>query len=376
MKMIPCLFFIIFLRSQLLNAQPGGGGGVQIMKIIVPDPGWKYKTLSKKDTSLKINAYFLTLTKDKEIRSILPNTALTNYDPYDFADKVFTHVYLPPFTRHNGKNILTPDQRLELVYKGDTMTIDIFDILSENGAGRTDKIDTLSFYPGHYLRVYRDINKKVSYYYPGTSTGNRIRTSELDSIHRFVQMGITDHTLPLLNKYELVEWFSKPVRTIFFRDNNYDTLWLRSFPVYTLDLENVSIQSKKINIKTNDPAVWVDNKLNYKFYFNYIPVFRLSDEKKEQQKAKKAHLLLQQLKIIPLYVNGKAFTGTIKWLVPFHNMRYGGTGLYIHTFNNGLLVKEDIRHDVDQETESPLDTANELKMNIKPASSRLQHYTC
>jgi hypothetical protein len=366
MKIIFCLFIFFCLGLQAPEAQPGGGGGIQVMKIIVPDGVWvgnhqpNFKTISKKDTALKINSYFLTLTNNKEIRSIVRNTALENYSPYDFADKVLTHVYLPPFIRRNKKDISTPDQRLELIYKGDTMTLDFFDIMQENGAGYTDKIDTITFFRGTYFKCYRNVKDKIDRFYSGDSTGNHIRQGELDSIYRFMQMGFTYYTLGSLypstrwlEKYGLIqEFYSKPAMTIFLRQGKYDTLWLRSFPIYGLDLKNISIQSNKIDISSDEAPVLVNNELMYKFYLPYTPVIPLWNMlAPHMQDQEKVGLLFQQLKTIPLEINDKLFSGTIKWLIPFRNVWYSGVSLIIHTFKNGILIKEEVLPDVDPDKE-------------------------
>lgn len=352
MKILLSLLTFITTILQILHAQPGGGGGIQIMNVLVPD-ATGFKTISKKDTSLKINAYFLALNINKDINSIARNRALNNYDKYDFAGKVFTHIYLPPHYLKDGKTTPAPNQRLELIYKGDTMTLDFFGVIPENGSGRTDQIDTISFYSGTYFKCYRNVEAKIARYYPGTSTGNRIRPGELDSIRRLMQMGITYHTLRALEKYELLQQFNnKPAMTIFLRQEKYDTVWLQSFPIYNLELKNINIQSNKINIRADEDAVLVNNQLIYKFYLGFTPTLGFTEKNEGQEKVR---LLFTQLKTIPLEINGHQFTGTIKWLTPFRNNWYSGVSLSIHTFSHGVLVKEEIRYDVHPQLERELE---------------------
>lgn len=325
------------------HAQIPEGGGLRIIKIMVPDPMWGgFKVISPNDSMIKIRSYALELDTNDNIRSITPTSfAKDRINDDDTANAFNTHIYLPYSARINGNKKLLPDQRLELIYKADTMTIDFFDIPPPGESGDMDSMDTLTFYRSHYLKCYRDPSKKLPSYVNPPQTKD-------DPVYRFMQMGITNHTIPLLYNYLLVEDADKPVMMVFQGDKQYDTLWLPAVPVYTVLPGTVDISAKKINISTAKPPLLIDSgKISYKFYQAFSPSLSPGSEEI------KMRTMMKELRTIPLYINGKRFTGVIKWLLPFRNSlkQYWGTWMIIHEFREGVLISERNAGDVDPDTE-------------------------
>lgn len=131
----------LLLVGLVAHGQPGGGGGLNIsyLRYVNGD------TLAFNDKNLKINHYVMNKKFNKveyQFREI--QTSKQQY--YTGSREWF---YLPP-NYDLRKDQVCPNQRLEIIYKVDTMIVDFYGIMQENGIGRTEQLDCIDFFPGKY----------------------------------------------------------------------------------------------------------------------------------------------------------------------------------------------------------------------------------
>ncbi|MEO1514716.1 MAG: tetratricopeptide repeat protein [Bacteroidota bacterium] len=140
------------------NAQPGGGGGLLIRSLFDAEG----QPLSPQNDQLHIRLFEIEDTSQlavvyQELTDILGLGVAGRYHPHGRTDSM--SLYLPadicanmmfyprrdPCPYRYGTN-----QRLLLVHQQDSMVIDFWGVMSENGAGNTEFIDSLCFLPGYF----------------------------------------------------------------------------------------------------------------------------------------------------------------------------------------------------------------------------------
>jgi hypothetical protein len=350
---------ISFISSNLLTAQTGNGGGIQIMNITAPDNAWGSISISASDTALKINYYILSDDS--------AHTRIKQYHPLKSSFYLFDNkernalVYVAPYIKEKGEYKFIFNQQLEIIYKKDTMLLDLIDLPGMNANGATDIIEKLNFFPGHYLKSYRDIRKKTPYLFTKEINGSLSvipgKQNEVDSIENALQNGINQNTYRLLYSYGLLEEAPMLKKYSLAGKEGNEIIYASWFPMYTLKLEQVEykelLRRQVINISTSDKAVMVDNQLNYKFILNYrfTPVaFIANDPLKNKDSA--ASRFFSALDSLPLFINHEIFSGTItivfnSYWYDLSRKAYATYGMIAISYKNGVLISKTVANDVD-----------------------------
>jgi tetratricopeptide (TPR) repeat protein len=160
MKQILLFFFL----SIQLYAQPGGGGGLCIANI--------YDSSLEKIAFEKLIVRTFVLKNNKIYQE---NFSQQKSSRYSCAEK---GIYLPPTEDLDGDRFTDKNsaQRVLIIYKKDTMLIDFFNILGENGMGNIDIMDSVLLQKGYfkYDRGFRADNKTHrATMKPGLTIANR-----------------------------------------------------------------------------------------------------------------------------------------------------------------------------------------------------------
>lgn len=182
MKQYLFLFFAFVIAN--LSAQPGGGGGLYIKNVFDAD----YRKLNDGKT----------LIDDLEIRTFLMegNSVLVERFESRIQGRAFRSGFSismphPSFYERNSSN--SSNQRLLMIYKGDTMLIDFVNIEGENGMGNVDHMDSLFFRKGCF-KYDRGIIKQ-----------NKSTTDlELKKLIGYKSRGFTPSLFPILKEAEII----------------------------------------------------------------------------------------------------------------------------------------------------------------------------
>jgi hypothetical protein len=233
---------LLLLFANLIYAQPGGGGGLKI------------KNFFDKNFN-KIN-----LDKDSiEIAITLLDSNLTIMNKVVLKTPSSTSVYLSPLNHYSYSS---NTQGLLIKYKNENYRIDFENILSENGAGYKEEIDSLVLFKPYIL-------SKRNYYHP-THDGNESRKfgllNALSSIN--LKRGITPHTYKKLFDLDLM------FDTLSFANNGNTKVWMEDFKNLYDDYQqsNFTHNSTEINyfLKRLDKII-VENAMTDAFvYFKII----------------------------------------------------------------------------------------------------------
>lgn len=202
-------FFSVFLIIVVIPkafTQPSSDGGINIMYITA---GENQNTQTLKQEDFRVNFYYKKASHNK--RKL--KNAYISFTPMKRHYYTFKNpdgiIYVPdhiPVIRKGELNL--PSQRLEIIYKNDTMIVDFEDV-PLYGTGHTAVMDTLQFYPGKHFKIYMEPlkvrPKRLEQYQYYTPNPMKLWGSELlRKVRKIIQDGITDRTLPLLQEYELL----------------------------------------------------------------------------------------------------------------------------------------------------------------------------
>lgn len=333
------IYLAVFILSTLvlcqsILGQPGGGGGIQIEKIIDKN----LQLISKSDPELKITRFLLGTDSTHKVLQLYSAEAKYHYRTNGKPNHIFLppYIYLPTFKSKNAKRTSVPNQRIMLIYKKDTMIIDFIDILMENGAGYTDYIEVLKLYPG-YFTCYRNIRNRLPIFFNESAFAIFNAPKLVDTLNMALKKGINDETLPMLYQYKLLEHNKDLKPYIFFENSRYDTLFLAHAPVDSLPYKNIQIKGNNIQIKTTASPIITDSGLQYKFL---LPSFATIKQKHfieiTDKEGQQKYLLFINTSIpTELYINHKKFTGILKLFIP------GQFGLSrrVCEYREGKLIK-------------------------------------
>jgi len=169
------LIFLFFFSNQLY-AQPGGGGGLKINHFF--DENLREINLSKEIINIKMTLLDSTLT-------ILNETKIKKNDL----------IYLPPLNRYRPS---TQNRGLIIKYKNKNYRFDFENIISENGGGSVEEIDSLVLFKPYILskRGYHHINHN----------GNEFLKYNIlnDLSSSFLSSGITPYSYKKLSELDLM----------------------------------------------------------------------------------------------------------------------------------------------------------------------------
>jgi len=181
--------FPMLLFAGKLYAQPGGGGGLGIVDFYSS----KLDRLDiSSDTSLKIRTFSMLegkLNQERYMFQPLPkeNGKVRIYHP-DYGTR------LPPTDDRDGYSDKSSIQRMYIVYQKDTMIIDFYEIIGENGAGRADRMDSLVIQRG-YFKFHR--SKKI---------GKSFNREDYDRNVKLLKNGLTFYTVNQLSNAGYIEY--------------------------------------------------------------------------------------------------------------------------------------------------------------------------
>lgn len=340
-RLIILLLFQTMIHAAF--AQPGGGGGIRILNIL----DYSGKHILKGDTNLQIQLFALSNNEKKQKFQIPPGLE----SKYEYYDKAHTFFYLPPFIRNKKKNNYIPNQRLILIYSGDTMTIDFIDVLRDHGAGNSDVVTNIYFKSGYY-KSYRNPWNKIKGFW-----GKK----ELKEILNAMSNGINTNT-----DYILVAWgLLKHIPDSGFENKRLERnrkLCVEEIaisPYYRLCEKQITIQDSTINLQIESNLIRSKDSiiLHYLYYFSFN--YMNTNDNSEVQLAATKLLSFEKFN---LKVNNENFTGILKLAVPFHNAgissRYSGYNLWIIEYSDGKLIHLNVKNDVDIISEQVLERPN------------------
>jgi hypothetical protein len=329
---------VILLFCSTLIAQPGGGGGLQIMNL------YGYDSLQK-DTSLKIQHFILSKKKHKVIEEFLLSQEDVSY--YHFYQKELTYIYLPPYIRKGSKSIKVPNQRLQIIYKGDTMIIDFIDVFPENPSGNTDRIDKIFFVAG-YFKWFRDPSKTIASFWSNPKTTEKQR----NDIQYRLNRNLDNTTIPELQSLGLLIFKPNLVvreRVMIELHQCFDTAYSWNFGFHNLCYDKISDNGEYMDINTIAMPISEDSLVSYKFIYQnkYYPgeIYHVYKSRRLESDS-----MLLKLKTKKLMINGNVFTGRLLIATRFYLQtvqRYNGYNITTLTFKDGKLVDDIFIHDVD-----------------------------
>lgn len=293
-------------------------------------------SISKNDTLLRIQHFVLSENEKKQKLQIPPKQE-NNHRIYKPTEVFY---FLPPCFMFKNRCRVVPNQRLILIYSQDTMTIDFIGVMNENGAGYSDNIKYIYFRPGYY-KTYRNPQDKIEGF--GDS---KERMDILNALHNGINTS-TDH---ILKSRGLLLHLPDP------NEENKRLERLRKAcleelvqaPFYRLCEHQIDLHDSTIYLKTAriTPAGKDSNLMHliYYFSFRHYAINPNAEFKKASEK-------LQPFQTFNLNVNGEPYSGILKLAVPFNNAgissKYSGCDLWLLTYDNGILMGLQIKHDVD-----------------------------
>lgn len=139
MKHLTSLLFVLFIAN-LLIAQPGGGGNLNIERIL--------------DSNGRV---IMRGDKDYDIFILPSKTNLSN----EYSSFPFYSTYTAKDTSDQVAQVVLNESysRLLIVRGSDMMLLEFEDMLSENGMGRDDLLRSVEFIPGYRFVIYRGFEK-------------------------------------------------------------------------------------------------------------------------------------------------------------------------------------------------------------------------
>lgn len=327
------LFFIVFIPS--VYAQPGGGGGLRILNIL----DYSGKPIRQGDANLRIIHFALSKSGEKQSSIIPPGQNRF----HTFYDESNTFYYLPPYIQEGNKKTYIPNQRIQLIYSEDTMTIDFIGVMNENGAGHSDMVENIHFNPGYY-KSFRNPNDIIEGF------GEK---KERNDILKAMYKGINTNTDYILKARGLLVHIPDPDSYVkqLKRNRKSCTPEIITAPYSRLCAHQLNIQDSTIHLIDNSGlSDFKDSSLlHYVYYFSFNYRSRINPE------VQLATTMLESFKKSNLRVNQMRYTGTLKLAVPFHNAgissSYSGYNLWILEYSKGILTKIEIKNDVSLITE-------------------------
>jgi len=300
MKIIFSAFILFFFG--VTYAQPGGGGGILITDFRVDG-----KSIASNDAELIINQYQLSKNL-KNIKQKLSDETHSSWWSGVIDVKTNTFLLIPPFqrTKKTTRNYLT-NQRLELIYKKDTMCIDFVDVLPFSPGGSSDKIDELNFVKGHFV-FYRNPKKDFPLIWKSLTEGIQYAVTE----NRMKI--ITRENIRFLDDLGLVKIVNMPLKIATDLENNIDYPILErnrisaSSSFYSIDKKGT------FTITTDQEPLLINGAPQYNFRYYWI-----NDEGNGREKAgyPAEKILLQDFKQrllnkTSLSINKKPYSGVLK----------------------------------------------------------------
>jgi hypothetical protein len=335
-----CLFFLL-IAATITFSQPGGGG--VLIQTIIDKNG---VVVDSDDPALVIRTFVLSDTDGPSIRPYY----LTEQEASYKHQTLNRGLYIYPYCYLHGSKVKAPDQVVQFMYSGDTTCFEFRDIPIPNGSGASSRIDTVQLIPGNY-RFYLNIIKHYS-----LNTKREWDAAILDSVGRILQenRSITYATLPILQKINFLESLGNERQPVVYvkEAERYDTAYLVRKPIYYLQINAFEISSTAIQLTIDDDPLLQNGQQLYRCLLmvpapDIAAIRNYSDEKYQKVVA-----LFKDMKTKPLYINGTAYTGVVKFFLPFHAFMPGagsvsGYGLSIYTFKEGKLLQEKHVPDVD-----------------------------
>jgi hypothetical protein len=344
------IFVLLTVMTNSVMAQPGGGGGLQVMKIYDADG----VMISKSDTGLRIRQYILSGKNNRVKREIMPDGMNSRFN---YANKVYTHIFLPPYILQKNQRKAAPNQRVQLLYNNDTMTIDFIGIIGENPAGNTDHMERINFKPG-YFKSYRNPHQSHSRFWNDTA----LTLKQKNEIFNLLYQGLDDVAVYQLQNLGLLEYIP-PVPSKIIRPRPSKRIRCSDTVIYNgynvLCHVNIVMKEGNIEITSSAKPIIIDSVGQcYKFYY-YFPFNPFSRDVSENEQ-KDGHTFLREIRTAQLTINKQLFSGCVRISTTSYLMRAGNTNHSVYSilvlyYQNGKVVREENLHDVDPKTEQPIE---------------------
>lgn len=303
------------------------------------------------DTAFAVKHYVLS---DDEKHRVIKEYKPKEEGWYRFAKYIGTpRLYIPYYVwGKDGNKQPILNQRLLLIYRKDTMTIDFIDIPSFNPNGFTDVMEKLEFYPHAYIRLYRGIYER----HPELREyESRQALLSLDSLLR---KGFYDTTYDLLRKAGMMEDRSDYKRVVVLKNGARDTSEQKDYPVYSVKPEDMRLtyparqpDVQEIRLRTVEPPLITDSGLQYRFVFSFpFPTGREAWMTPLSKEEERALSLLKAFTKGSLYINGNPFSGRV--LMYYHSSwdtvsaRGGTYDLIVSIYRDGKMVSTATIYDV------------------------------
>lgn len=175
-NMIRVATCLLLFGAQILKAQPGGGGRINLAKI------YTLQGQIIENSELKIRAFSLQDTT---------RNSLIKAEIYD-AQKTVNRSYL---------HLPGGSSRLYIIYQNESMILDLHGVIPPNGAGNRQRMDSLVFQPGHF-RYFTNVNPHQKFYRIQSDHTLKITTStEEHSIFEVLNFGLTPYVRKYLSEF-------------------------------------------------------------------------------------------------------------------------------------------------------------------------------
>lgn len=318
MKYFFYLGIIIFLKVGAVFAQPlgTGGGGLNISYITY----FMGDTLSFSDENFKINHYVMNKK--------FTNTEFQFEDlqrhklEYNTGERPWFYL---PRDYYDNKLKPCPNQRLEIIYKMDTMIVDFVGVMNVNSSDYTEQLDCIRFFPGYYKMYLTESERFDSCWNLRNEFPDQIEKLRAD-----MRIGITPNTMNNLKGWHILEEAFNP---------NVNVIWARvnrehcsetgqgTFPTKNatrLCAGMITLTNSHININTVQKSMRVQDTLTLSYYYYFVfgayhspSVVAVNDKANSEhqnfpsEENQIAQSYLDAVEKFTLYINGTRYTGKI-----------------------------------------------------------------
>jgi hypothetical protein len=344
---IRCFLILIglFFCEWVSFAQPGGGGGLNISHITYLNGD----TLDFSDKNFKINHFVMNEKFDK----IKYQFTDAHSKKINFATGQKEWFFLPPnYTDDKVKTC--PYQRLDIIYKIDTMRIDFYGVCQENGKGHTEQLTKIEFFPGKYKFHLTESERFDSCWQYRVQFADPIKKLRED-----MRTGITNQTKQNLKSWRILEEEFNPFVEIiwarFNRENCLETNVQSPTNFYRLCECMMTLTQTHLYIKTNQKKVSLNDTMGYQFYFYHV--FKKYSNEIYLDKNSRMHMMLHPveenriaqkyldaLDTNTVYINDAGYTGKIVLNILVHsqynNALNSGNEQFIYYYVDGKLKQK------------------------------------
>lgn len=329
------------LLALLVTAQPGGGGGLNISAIY----NMGGELMEMNSPHFKMN-HFVLGKNGKKVEYIFDTLQKETSNYYTSGRK---WLYLPPDYLESEKKC--PNQRLEIIYKKDTMTIDFIGISMNHAQGASEQIDAIYFFPGKYKMHRMESDRYLEIQNSKSIPADQKKKVE-EAMHNWYSAE--------LRNWQLLEEEYNPKKRAFlqkyFRENCEEEMGTREN--YRLCEQMMSMEGTIFQVKTiQKPLIKADTSIyRFTYYYSFTnPLLRKqilnedADKKADDfpyEEEKLASSYLDAFETKTLYLKGSLYSGIIEIRISTSGFSGVEQTVYHYCYSNGVFKKKYICPDL------------------------------